>query len=195
MSQLTVKDLAKKYGVAARDIVRELNEQGIETGDAVDAVIPEDMQELVESYFADLYDHDEIQLRNSDKRSGKNQSKNPGKGKEKNVPVKNQRSNSSESSGDSSLEGKVITLPSPVIVKVLAEAVGKKPNELISDLIKLGELAGINQPITDANAKKLCASYGCELVFGAAPKTETAPPAPRKNEVVYDPSQLLHLSR
>ena len=112
MSQLTVKDLAKKYGVAARDIVRELNEQGIEIGDAVDAVIPEDMQELVESYFADLYDHDEIQLRNSDKRSGKNQSKNPGKGKEKNVPVKNQRSSSSESAGDSSLEGKVITLPS-----------------------------------------------------------------------------------
>ena len=87
MGQLTVKELAKRYGVAARDIVRELNEQGIETGDSVDSVIPEDMQELVESYFSDLYDSDEIQVRNSDKRSAKNQSKNSGKGKEKNVPV------------------------------------------------------------------------------------------------------------
>lgn len=189
MGQLTVKALAKKYGVAARDIVRELNEQGIETGDSLDAVIPEDMQELVESYFADLYESDEIQLRNADKRSGKNQSRS-GKGKEKNVPVKNQHSsNSAAASENSDLEGKVITLPSPVIVKVLAEAVGKKPNELISDLIKLGELAGINQPISDANAKKLCASYGCELVFGAEPKA-APPPVARKNEVVYDPSQL-----
>ncbi|MBE6390745.1 MAG: translation initiation factor IF-2 [Lentisphaerae bacterium] len=189
MGQLTVKALAKKYGVAARDIVRELNEQGIETGDSLDAVIPEDMQELVESYFADLYESDEIQLRNADKRSGKNQSRS-GKGKEKNVPVKNQHSNGSAAASDSSdLEGKVITLPSPVIVKVLAEAVGKKPNELISDLIKLGELAGINQPISDANAKKLCASYGCELVFGTEPKAAPTPVA-RKNEVVYDPSQL-----
>ena len=189
MGQLTVKALAKKYGVAARDIVRELNEQGIETGDSLDAVIPEDMQELVESYFADLYESDEIQLRNADKRSGKNQSRS-GKGKEKNVPVRNQHSNGSAAASDSSdLEGKVITLPSPVIVKVLAEAVGKKPNELISDLIKLGELAGINQPISDANAKKLCASYGCELVFGTEPKAAPTPVA-RKNEVVYDPSQL-----
>ncbi len=191
MGQLTVKDLAKRYGVASRDIVRELNEQGIETGDSVDSVIPEDMQELVESYFSDLYDSDEIQVRNSDKRSAKNQSKNSGKGKEKNVPVKNQRSAESSAAfdGSSDLEGKTITLPSPVIVKVLAEAVGKKPNELISDLIKLGELAGINQPISDANAKKLCASYGCELVFGAAPKAAPAPVA-KKNEVIYDPSQL-----
>ena len=191
MSQLTVKELAKRYGVSARDIMRELNEQGIETDKSVDSVIPEDMQELVESYFSDLYDNDEIQLRNADKRSGKGGGKNTRSGKEKSVPVKNQRSNSAaaDSAGGASLEGKVITLPSPVIVKVLAEAVGKKPNELISDLIKLGELAGINQPISDANAKKLCASYGCELVFGAAPKAETAP-VQRKSEPVYDPSQL-----
>ena len=100
MGQLTVKELAKRYGVASRDIVRELNEQGIETGDSVDSVIPEDMQELVESYFSDLYDSDEIQVRNSDKRSAKNQGKNSGKGKEKNVPVKNQRTKAAEQNKD-----------------------------------------------------------------------------------------------
>ena len=188
---LTVKELAKKYGVSARDIMRELNEQGIETENSVDSVIPDDMRELVESYFSDLYDNDDIQLRNADKRSGKNNGKNSSRGKEKNVPVKNNRSNDTGNTSDNGdIAGKTITLPSPVIVKVLAEAVGKKPNELISDLIKLGELAGINQPISDANAKKLCESYGCELVFGAAPKAETAAPVSRKKEPVYDPSQL-----
>ena len=82
---LTVKELAKKYGVSARDIMRELNEQGIETENSVDSIIPDDMRELVESYFADLYDHDDIQLRNADKRSGKSNAKNSSRGKEKNV--------------------------------------------------------------------------------------------------------------
>ena len=190
MSQLTVKELAKKYGVSARDIIRELNDQGIETDNSVNSVIPEDMQELVESYFADLYESEDIHVHNADTRSGKNGGKNNSRGKEKNVPVKNQKQNSSAAAGaDSSVEGKVITLPSPVIVKVLAEAVGKKPNELITDLIKLGELAGINQPISDANAKKLCASYGCELVFGTPEKKENTP-APQKAEPVYDLSLL-----
>ena len=185
---LTVKELAKKYGVSARDIMRELNEQGIETENSVDSIIPDDMRELVESYFSDLYDNDDIQLRNADKRSGKNNGKNSSRGKEKNVPVKNSRANDSGAADNNGeLAGKTITLPSPVIVKVLAEAVGKKPNELISDLIKLGELAGINQPISDANAKKLCESYGCELVFGAAPKAETSAPVSKKKEPVYDP--------
>ena len=191
MSKLTVKDLAKKYGIAARDVARELEEQGIETS-GVDSVIPEDMQELVESYFADLYDSDDVPVV-QDKRSkgnGKNQ-----RGKEKNISGKNnfRREDAPRESDASSgcVEGKTITLPSPVIVKVPAEAVGKKPNELITDLIKLGELAGINQPISDANAKKLCESYGCELVFGEAPKAESKPVASPKQSPSYDdPAQL-----
>ena len=61
-----------------------------------------------------------------------------------------------------------ITLSSPVVVKDLAEALGKRPNEVIMDLIKLGELAGINQPVSEANARKLCANYGFELEIGSA---------------------------
>ena len=130
---LTVKELAKKYGVSSRDIMRELNEQGIETENSVDSVIPEDMRELVESYFADLYDNDDIQLRNSDKRSGKNNGKNSNRGKEKNVQMKNSRSNdASDASGNGELAGKTITLPSPVIVKVLAEAVGKGGGDVLN---------------------------------------------------------------
>jgi translation initiation factor IF-2 len=90
MSQLTVKDLAKQYGVSARDIVRELNEQGIETGDSVNAVIPEDMQELVTDFFADLYDSEEIHRipGGKDKRN-KNSKGGKGGSKEKNMQREN----------------------------------------------------------------------------------------------------------
>ena len=66
---------------------------------------------------------------------------------------------------------------------------GKRPNELITDLIKLGELAGINQAISEANAKKLCAGYGIELTIGAPPKP-AAPPPPAKPKPEDNPAFL-----
>ncbi len=144
MKKLKIKALAQQYGVPVKVILDELNEQGIEVeGD----VIPDDMAELVESHFSDLYADSEPVGSKSGRRKA------PGK------PA-----------------GKKITLPSPVIVKDLAAALGKKPNELISELIKLGELAGINQAVSEANARKLCKQLGCELTIGgeSAPENKSA---------------------
>ncbi len=179
---ISVKSLAKKYGVSARDIIRELNDQGFDDIADVNDVIPEDSIELVESYFNDLYDSEEIAAPKSKRGNGKNQRS---KGQEKNMPKSNdnQRRNTASETPES------ITLPSPVIVKDLAEALGKRPNEIITELIKLGELAGINQAISDANAKKICSAMGVELTFGAAPKA--APKAaPVKKVQPVDPAML-----
>ena len=182
---ITVKSLAKKYGVSARDIIRELNDQGFDNIADVNDVIPEDSIELVESYFNDLYDTEEIAAPKGKRSSnGKPQRS---KGQEKNMPSKNEPRRSAEKTSAPD----AITLPSPVIVKDLAEALGKRPNEIITELIKLGELAGINQAISDANAKKLCAAMGVELTFGAAaPKAAAAPAAPVKKVKEVDPAQL-----
>ena len=67
---VTVKSLAKKYGVSARDIIRELNDQGFENITDVGDVIPADSVELVESYFNDLYDSDEVSAPKGGKRTG-----------------------------------------------------------------------------------------------------------------------------
>ncbi len=72
-----------------------------------------------------------------------------------------------------------LVIDSPVIVKNLAEALNKKPNVIISDLMKLGELASINQAISDATAKKLCKNYGIELVIA----NEKVVREPKKNNV------------
>ena len=190
-NELKVKDIAARYGVSVKAIVEELESQGIEAPDAGNSVIPEDMTELVELYFADLYDESENEPRDTKKNSRKGSQKkgeenfNRGSRPGKNTGRKSSTANTADAqSAAKPAAGGEITLSAPIIVKNLAEAVGKKPNELISDLIKLGELAGINQPISEANAKKLCANYGFTLVIGAAPakKTEPVPSKPKPED-------------
>ena len=194
--KLKVTDLAKKYGVSAKEIIKELNGQGVETPDAEKSVIPDDMVELIDSYLADLYDSPEADVpsaRETRKSKGPskkgNFSENQGGGK----APKRKGGGAPDGRSDApaaSAEGGEIRLTPPFIVKDLAEAVGKKPNELITDLIKLGELAGINQAVSEANAKKLCQKYGFNLV-ASAPVKGAAPAAAKKAEPAkVDPAQL-----
>lgn len=183
--ELKVKEIAKQYGVSAKEIIEELAGQGIETPQAENSVIPDDMVELVEAYFADLFEQeaeapvDKKTVKKGPKKASSTKKEEPGRGS-KNRPQPQKPSTTSSASAASSavVDGK-LTLPAPIIVKTLAEAVGKKPNELITDLIKLGELAGINQPISEANAKKLCRNYGIELVIGQPPKPAAPAAAPK----------------
>ena len=189
----TVTDFAKKYGVSSKEIIRELNGQGVETPDAEKSVIPADMLELVDSYFSDLYDSHDTDVPNArEARRSKGPSRkgfsenNSGSGGGK--PRKKTGSTPANDGNSGTGAGGEVRLAPPVIVKDLAEAVGKKPNELITDLIKLGELAGINQAVSEANAKKLCQKYGFTLVLAAPAKNPA--PAKKPEPVKADPAQL-----
>ncbi len=185
--ELRVKDLARKYGISAKNVIDELNGQGIVTNDAENSLIPADMVELVEMHFGDMFEEDEAAAAPAAAaKKAPARKAPPAKG---GAPVKKfepahakgkpgAKPAADAPSGASAVVDGKLTLPPPVVVKVLAEAVGKRPNELITDLIKLGELASINQPISDANAKKLCHNYGIELTIAVPPK----PVAPMKVE-------------
>ena len=67
---MKVKDIAKQYGVPSRTVLEELAGQGIETPDAENSIIPEDMVELVESYFADLFEAEETAMPKSNRKGG-----------------------------------------------------------------------------------------------------------------------------
>ena len=183
----SVKELAKKYGVSTAEIIRELNSQGIDTDKGESSKIPEDMVELVEAYFDELYDPEMTSPADrSGKKGGK---KTSGRREAERDNGRNRSGQRKESAGAGSVApGSEIVLSSPIIIKNLAEAVGKKPNELITDLMKLGELAGINQAISENIARKLCESYHLKLVIESASGKNR--PEAKKAEIVEDPGQL-----
>ena len=186
---MTVKDFAVKYKVSTQEIIKELNSQGIDTPKGDSSKIPEDMIELVDAYLDDLYTVEaDVSSAVAKKVAAGGNKKNPPRrsGSEK-EQIKNTPKSKNKAKNDSSSKDKSITLSVPLLVKDLADAVGKKPNELIMDLIKLGELAGINQPVSEANAKKLCAGYGYTLEIGSSAAPEAEEEIPEEEE---DPALL-----
>lgn len=161
MKKLKVKNIAETYGVSPKVIQDELANQGIEIENG--GVIPADMVELVEDYFETLY---------KDKNKSREQ-----KSAKKNNPGHD--------------AAQKIKLEAPVIVKNLAEALGKKPNVVISDLMKLGELASINQAISEATAKKLCKQYNVTLEIGSPSHEDKQQNAqPQEETFVDNPADL-----
>ncbi len=66
---------------------------------------------------------------------------------------------------DSSEQGIEVQLKSPIIVKNLADALNKKPTEIIKVLMTFNILASINQSIDTKTAEKVCSSFGATLVL------------------------------
>ena len=192
---LTVKDLAQKYGVSAQEIIRELSGQGIDLDKAEKSVIPEDMAELVDAYLDDIYNSEDNHVVNNKRGNygnGKKGAPKRGNENQKGADRNNFRKGSSKNQ-DASISvapGSEITLHAPVVVKNLAEALGRKPNEIITDLIKLGELAGINQAIDEELARKVCEKYEVTLVIAAAESRTPVKPSPVEDEV-DDPADLV----
>lgn len=56
--------------------------------------------------------------------------------------------------------GEMITMKPPIVVRDLAERLGKKPFQLIADLMALNVFANVNQAIDELVAQKICAKYG-----------------------------------
>ena len=197
MAKLTVKDLAQKYGVSAPEIIRELSGQGIDLDKGDKSVIPEDMAELVDAYLDDLYNSEDTRMVNNKRgNSGNGKKGTPKRGSENQKGA--DRNNNFRKGGSKDADnvkgvaaGSEITLQSPVVVKNLAEALGRKPNEIITDLIKFGELAGINQAISEELARKVCEKYEITLVIGAAEPKNVQRQVKVEEEDVDDPASLV----
>ena len=167
MKKLKVKDLAETYKVSVEEVIAELTRQGI-TVKAASSQIPEDMVELVEAYFDDLYVGDDAPTvkddrpRNKQKSRGKEEFERSGKNNKPGKHKDNSAADNAPAAGGAVVDG-VARLSAPFIVKNVAEAIGKKPNEVIGELMKLGELLSINQPISENTLRKLLKNFSLEL--------------------------------
>ncbi len=141
MKKVKVKDLAQKFGVSPKEILKELESEGIEASGS-SSVIPADMLELIEEHFEDVF-----------------------KEAKKAVKKKGKKDENAEDSSESPSGAKEVHLKSPIVVKTLAEAVGKKPHVVISDLMAMGVIAAINQTVDQDTAEKICGKYDLTLVL------------------------------
>ena len=157
---LKVKDLVGKYGISPKEVLKELNEQGFVDLKSASSVIPADIVEIVELHFEDLMA----------KRAGADK-KAKAKGKHS-AETDSAETDSAEQTQTTSLKPAVIH--PPVIVKTLAEAIGKKPNEVVSGLMKMNVLASINQAVDLPVAVEFAKKCGFELTLDQPKKN--APP-------------------
>lgn len=167
---LKVKDIAGKYGMSPTDVIRELNEQGFDDVKSASSSIPADAVDIVELYFEDFV--------------AKRKAKGKGKG----------RDQGGNSSAAPSLKSATVT--PPIVVKALAEALGKKPNEVVSGLMQMNVLASINQTVTPEVAIEYAKKCGIELTVGSREqekKHETAEDTDHPEDFEYqdDPKDVV----
>ena len=137
---LKVKDLAGKYGLSPKDIVKELQDQGYENITGASSVIPQDEIELVEVIVSEF------------------QEKVKGGKKEKTGKSQNSSKGASVSE---------VTMTPPIVVKALADALGKRPNEVVSGLMMMNVLASINQTVDAEVAIEFAKKCGVTLRIGS----------------------------
>jgi len=212
--KVKVKDLAEKYGLSTKEIIKELELEGISVRNAV-SNIPSDMLDLVEDHFMRLKKGEETAA--TPEPSSGPESATPEPATDKALPVeaalpavdeeeelevllgvdeteemrrekRHHARKHLEESEKAAKEKKrkelaankqhieptapiqLASLPTeihikpPVVVKSLAEALGKKPNEVISTLMAMNVFASINQVIEPDVAVALCGKLGVTLV-------------------------------
>jgi len=82
------------------------------------------------------------------------------------------------------IEGNVIIVKPPIVVRDFAGLIGLKPFQLISELMEMGIFASMNQTIEEDVAQKLAVSKGFELEIRH--RGEKAEPQAQKKKVVVD---------
>jgi translation initiation factor IF-2 len=80
----------------------------------------------------------------------------------------------------------VITLKPPIMVRELAEAIKRKPFQLIADLMQLGVFANVNQAIDEPTAKQLCAKNGFRFEAKKRQRDASAPPPIQEKKLELD---------
>jgi translation initiation factor IF-2 len=138
VKKVRVKNLAEKYGISTKEIIKELESEGIKAS-SPSSSIPGDMLELVEAHLEEIAE---------EKRSAKREA------------------------AEKKKEVNEVHVKTPIVVKTLAEELGKKPNEIISKLMSMNILANINQSLEPDVAVKVSQEFGIELVIDRREKEE-----------------------
>ena len=105
--------------------------------------------------------------RNRDNRDNRNRDNRDNRGRDnrdnRNRDNRDNRPNN-EPQVANNVPGREVHIKTPIVVKALADAIGRKPNEVIMSLMMMNVLANINQTVESEVAQKLADKFGCKLI-------------------------------
>ena len=151
-SRVRVYDLARELGLSNKELIELLAEEGLEVR-SHSSTIEEDIAELVREHVFTARREQAVREQGEEERLAGALSQVTGAAAAR-AP--------SEEIGAGDLPE--IHLKPPVVVRDLAEALGRKPNELVGELMTMNVFAAINQVVENDVVAKLCTRHGYEFV-------------------------------
>ena len=100
---------------------------------------------------------------NRDNRGGRDNRDNRNRGGRDNRDNRDNRQNAEQQTANN-VPGREVHIKTPIVVKALAETIGRKPNEVIMSLMMMNVLANINQTVESDVAQKLAEKFSCKLI-------------------------------
>ncbi len=157
--RLRVYELARELGLSSKELLELLHEEGVEAKSHA-STIEMDMAELVRQHVM-AQRRGETLAREPDE-GEKPEASTSAEPAEETVEEPEPVEAASEEAADAG--DKEIHLKPPVVVRDLAAALGKKPNEVIGQLMGMGVFASITNVVEVDVARKVCERYGYTFV-------------------------------
>ena len=188
--KMNVKAFADLYGMTSKEVLKELAAQGFTLIRTATSNIPPEDLELIAAYFDELTgkvkpkeesrsiadDYDDLEetggkekiKSSSGAAKGKKRDEDNERFRERNRGKNKNSGNAERNNVSASVADdapREVSVKTPLIVKNLAEALGKKPNEVITALMMMNVLASINQTVDFEVAKKVAEQEGITLIL------------------------------
>ncbi|MDO4661961.1 MAG: translation initiation factor IF-2 [Tissierellia bacterium] len=175
--KVRIYTLAKKYEMSAKDMIETLNKEfGLDVKSHMSVIGGEEL-ELIEEYFNEDekeskseekqekrqkkpknnrdFENDNIENPKNKKKSKKDKNKDKNK-KSNNKKQNNKKEEKKEESG-------AIEVPDKVTVSEFSRLIGKAPTEVITKLIQLGDMKGLNDVIDFDQAELIAMDFDIEI--------------------------------
>jgi translation initiation factor IF-2 len=162
-----VYELARELGLTSKELIELLSKEGVEV---------KSHASTIEDEYADLVRDQVIGQRTAVTKEKKEEAAPPAPVEEK-AAVAEDAADEAEEEEEAAVDGTEIHLKPPITVRDLAKALGRKPNEIIGQLMTMNVFATINQVIEPDTAEKICSRYGFEFV---RERRERAPKGPKR---------------
>ena len=169
MAKIRIYELAKKLRMSSKELIAKMKDLDLNVSSHMSSLEEEEaemIRELIE---------EEKRIKKSSQRSNNKSKKNGSKKKDKKSKKHNSNmdmNHKKQPDDNVEVDVKTIEIGDTIIVKEFAENIGASPTELITKLIGLGVMAGINDSIDFDVASLIGEEFGYEVIKKATDASE-----------------------